>query len=196
VGTHRITHGLAVTCPIHIDQFNTIVNKCLQEARLQGLFQHPNKEFQSDTVRILCDENTHIYKEDWAEESKYQRQTWKEQIINNQQQKMLTNDVSKHNKFMDTMICNLASLSTNISINDLNLNQDMQQDRLNNFTTIERQFMLNNKQREAFQMVTEHSLKDSLSQLQLYVGGPGGTSKSQIIDLLENISMFVSKIHN
>ena len=63
-----------------------------------------------------------------------------------------------------TRMCNLTSQSHNITINDLNLNRNMKQEtenKSNNITAIETQFNLNNEQKEAFQMITEHSLKDS-----------------------------------
>ena len=47
------------------------------------------------------------------------------------------------------------------------------------------EFTLNEKQAHAFSMITEHSGTDKPMQLRMFLGGPGGTGKSQVINALQ-----------
>ena len=46
-------------------------------------------------------------------------------------------------------------------------------------------FSLNREQTRAFKIVAEHSIKDKPSALRMYLGGPGGTGKSRVINALK-----------
>ena len=46
------------------------------------------------------------------------------------------------------------------------------------------EFTLNKEQTQAFSMVAEHSCRDKPEQLRMFLGGPGGTGKSQVINAL------------
>ena len=45
---------------------------------------------------------------------------------------------------------------------------------------------LNREQRRAFEIVAEHTMKDKPEQLLMYLGGPGGTGKSRVVNALRD----------
>ena len=51
--------------------------------------------------------------------------------------------------------------------------------------TLIQDFTLNNKQTQAFSMIAEHSCTDKAAQLRMFLGGPSGTGKSQVINALQ-----------
>ena len=50
--------------------------------------------------------------------------------------------------------------------------------------SIIKEFTLNEEQTRAFSMIAEHSCTEKPSQLRMFLGGPGGTGKSQVINAL------------
>ena len=47
------------------------------------------------------------------------------------------------------------------------------------------EFTLNREQARAFRIVAKHSMKDKPPPLRMYLGGPGGTGKSRVINALK-----------
>jgi hypothetical protein len=64
---------------------------------------------------------------------------------------------------------------TNISNPDPDINLD----------ELIKEFTLNREQTRAFRIVAEHSMKDKPPPLRMYLGGPGGTGKSRVINALK-----------
>ncbi|KAF8064261.1 hypothetical protein FPV67DRAFT_1394008, partial [Lyophyllum atratum] len=58
------------------------------------------------------------------------------------------------------------------------------QDRDVDIESVIEQFSLNAEQARAFRIVTMHSLEQKPKQLRMYLGGPGGTGKSTVINAL------------
>jgi chromosomal replication initiation ATPase DnaA len=54
-----------------------------------------------------------------------------------------------------------------------------------NINQLVEEFTLNKEQARAFRIVAEHSMKDKPSPLRMYLGGPGGTGKSRVINALK-----------
>ncbi|EIM85239.1 uncharacterized protein STEHIDRAFT_59803, partial [Stereum hirsutum FP-91666 SS1] len=57
-------------------------------------------------------------------------------------------------------------------------------DRDVNITDVINEWSLNQEQARAFQIIAEHSLQNKPAPLRMYLGGPGGTGKSRVIQSL------------
>jgi hypothetical protein len=58
------------------------------------------------------------------------------------------------------------------------------QNDVEHLNSIITKFTLNTEQTHAFSMIAQHSLTDKPSQLRMFLGGAGGTGKSQVINTL------------
>lgn len=54
-----------------------------------------------------------------------------------------------------------------------------------NIDAIIKKFTLNTEQARAFKTITEHSMQHQKETLKMYIGGAGGTGKSQVINALK-----------
>ena len=64
--------------------------------------------------------------------------------------------------------------------------QPSQPDKDVNISEMIKKWTLNTEQARAFKIVAEHSLIQSQNGLQMYLGGPGGTGKSRVINTLQD----------
>jgi len=98
--------------------------------------------------------------------------------------------IEERNKHIPT---NTASKPTNFKPNQVEVVDKSYIDHLFNPTskrddhlitdTIEK-FILNSEQQRAFRIIANHSVMDRPDQLKMYLGGMGGTGKSQVIKAL------------
>ncbi|KIM73532.1 hypothetical protein PILCRDRAFT_32665, partial [Piloderma croceum F 1598] len=53
-------------------------------------------------------------------------------------------------------------------------------------STVIGEYSLNTEQARAFRIVSEHSQREGSDPLRMYLGGPGGTGKSRVINALKD----------
>ncbi len=175
---------------IHVNESRTVVEQCLQEARLRGLFNYEqtlNTNF-ADQLGYIADDNTVTSEQEWQHEYDDRKQKWKSNIINEQ------DDVAQSNQnciISDAAISNLqtASCPENILLNRIQATEPINQRKanatLNSQHTLD-EFGLNPLQSTAYRMITEHSMCENPPQLRMYIAGAGGTGKSRIIDAVRH----------
>jgi Helitron helicase-like domain at N-terminus/PIF1-like helicase len=88
----------------------------------------------------------------------------------------------KSNKYADSNENNVILIDQGYLKHDFIAQSKMAQ---NNINEVVRQFSLNVEQERAFRIVANHSVSHESEQLKMYLGGMGGTGKSQVIKALK-----------
>ena len=68
INSDLLNHLLSIhnSCSIHITDLQSVVNQCLQEAQLRGMFTNDNEqETMPDQSGHLANEVTFLYEQDW-----------------------------------------------------------------------------------------------------------------------------------
>ena len=172
------------------------VTDCLKHAESGGLF---NRNFttgdtsfntvESNNVLITAETNT--YEMEWKHAYEARRQTWKNQLLSEHNSGIQINDTCSNieltESFQNTsQIISLNGQESTPIIAENNSNNDVPMSDHSEYDIehIIHQFTLNEEQQRAFKVIASHSLKDKNDQLRMFIGGPGGTGKSRVLDAL------------
>ena len=200
ITTALLSHLMSIddSCSFHISESKDMVNQCLQEAHQHGLFDHHGEENASDSADILgiiTDNEVLTHKQDWLHEYDQRKQTWKCNVIAEQERtiNVSANNVDlEHHSIHNSVISNLG----NVPLHDYNfINQILsnetektsQSKSITNMQNTLSEFTLNEMQTVIYKKIAEHSFSKNAAQLRMFIGGPGGTGKSWVIDTLHKI---------
>ena len=88
------------------------------------------------------------------------------------------NDISDFNKYDEVVISDATYIDKNFKAK-----QELHQNYIDDTV---KEFMLNKEQERAFRIVANHATGNKSAQLRMYLGGMGGTGKSQVIKALKS----------
>ena len=191
INTALLNHLLSIdeSRSLHMNESQEMVNQCLQEAHLHGLFNLSEQRVSEapDRLGVLADNNTSMQEQDWAHEYERRKQEWRCNVIAEQQQNAVTDYVNSRN-IHNNMITHLDN-PEDASINQTPYDQLKGKSKNENITNMHKtlsQFKLNDMQTLAYKTIAEHSFAENPEQLRMFIAGPGGTGKSWLIDALRN----------
>jgi hypothetical protein len=142
-----------------------------------------------DKYPIEC--NDQILEDIWTNEYETWKIEWRSNLINCQA-KSQHDGLKPFSPSSITMQTMQLALTDDIDVSrDINMasyidhpHDQIIQNDVEHLNSIITKFTLNTEQTHAFSMIAQHSLTDKPSQLRMFLGGAGGTGKSQVINAL------------
>ena len=178
---------------LHMNESQNIVNECLQEAYIRGLFTHEDnlEVSSSDQLGDPINNETTLFEQDWRHEYEQRKQTWKSNILTEQDKSNapLFNDTIYDTTISSLGTENLGTENPSIVLNKIQIDESKEKKRTASLINMQKtlsDFTLNQMQMAAYNIITEHSITDNAKQLRMYIAGPGGTGKSRVIDALRH----------
>ena len=195
INTALLTHLMSIdeSRSLHINESQDTVNQCLQQAYMHGLFQCEETTVKfPDMLGMLANDMTLVQEHDWAHEYEKRKQTWKTNIICEQEQHFTKHaDEGRHDH--DNMISHLPNCPTiqDASVNEIQkkpnqIERHNKEESVVNMQSVLSKFTLNEMQTTVYKTIAEHSFAEKPKQLRMFVAGPGGTGKSWVIDALRD----------
>jgi len=169
------------------------VMDCIAHAEIGGVF---NRDFTtensshntSESTSILITPETDAYEAEWKHAYDTRRQAWKNQLLTDRNSGMqeLTHSSNGIESPQINVLLGQSSHPTDFAPVIANGDADVSMSDHSEYDIerVTRQFTLNTEQRRAFEIISSHSLKDKPEQLRMFIGGPGGTGKSRVLDAL------------
>jgi hypothetical protein len=163
-------------------------NDCLRYAELSGMF---NQQQTTDSMDTGPDYAQHIEIHDntleqiWAHEYETAKSIWKENMKNP------NNHIIKKAQLSQPVEISLQNTSSCLNPEQINYpttqpaavhQTSNEHDAKENITDVVNKFSFNTEQARAFTIVAEHSTQEKPDQLRMFLGGAGGTGKSQVIN--------------
>ncbi|KAG1898534.1 uncharacterized protein F5891DRAFT_1042434, partial [Suillus fuscotomentosus] len=177
---------------VHRARSNDTLMNCLYHAERSGMWQ-----MGFCHACVMADDRS--LEDAWEAEYNNRRDAWKNKISVSNDQTSPVNDLNNQVR-TDTNVMHSAIRDGNAFRNaeeqqDLNgdcsngvRNRRSETDIEDDSSSIDgmiHEFSLNLEQARAFRIVAEHSINRSPEQLRMYIGGCGGTGKSQVINVLK-----------
>jgi hypothetical protein len=161
---------------------------CVRHADHSGMFDQP---IENDAMDTLPDFAQHREISDtdleqmWTHEYEQGKVTWKEKMKNPPDRnpqleatpQALETSLQNSATEIDTQSAEGSRIAPAIMPKDTIENNGNE-----NVASVIKQFSFNKKQEWAFSIVAKHSIQDQTEQLRMFLGGPGGTGKSQVIN--------------
>jgi len=172
------------------------VTDCLKHAESGGLF---NRNFTTGDTScnnieknsVLIDTETDTCEMEWKHAYETRRQSWKNQLLSEHDRGSQINDTRSHTELIKSTqetsqitSLNGQGIAPIIAGNDWNSDVHMLDHSEHDIERVIHQFTLNDEQQRAFRIIASHSVKDKTDQLRMFIGGPGGTGKSHVLDAL------------
>ena len=170
---------------------------CLKHAETAGLFPARGAVDVDRTLAVNDNLNEEIFEQQpaleelWKKKYDDRKQEWKKkaQVVPVQ----TTNTNTSSNLVDSAQTCNIrdGSAFRSAAINSVQRPTICQNipatdaDREVDIDEIVQEFTLNREQARAFRIVALHSLEEKPKPLRMYLGGPGGTGKSRVINALK-----------
>ena len=153
---------------------------------LNVINERKDEKWTSEAINILKNDvninsnntnsNKFIIKFDHIEKSKIEN--WKKQINNANDEEL---DLADLNDLFDNDNNNYEENNSNLLIDNNTLTNEVVELINKSITDIIKQYKLNFKQQKAFKLFIDPVINNSLPQRIIYLGGEGGTGKSQVI---------------
>ena len=168
---------------------------CVRAAEHAGMFQSENVMVTDSASNHHMETTDQALEKIWANEYEQYKTNWRSSLINSHPQSGTSraehhtasvsvqnvhqgrDDVHMADSYQHEQSCSIHIASTPTDTLTIPNELDVTESLITEFT-------LNKEQTQAFSMVAEHSCRDKPEQLQMFLGGPGGTGKSQVINAL------------
>jgi len=170
------------------DALSRETRQCLQELECAGWYESgdglPSDHIITDSAGLTLPDSDCI-EDEWRDMYEKRKTAWKLRARQTENSDGTTSSFIGIARLRDTQ----ANNPGDVSINEMRLPDGSSEKDSDPLVTIEqviRQWTLNTEQRRAFEMVAHHTTLERPNQLLMYLGGPGGTGKSRVVNALRD----------